>query len=159
MKLTKRDLIVGAIAASATGSLFALAQAAAPAIIGASTYSWDTMQAKKTAVGEMRQVLKGPTATLEELEVHITTLNPGQSSHPPHHHANEELILISKGTDETLSSGKWVRLGPGSVVLNSSESWHSFRNVGDTPSQYFVVNWRTPATDVIAAKNPPDPAH
>lgn len=156
MRITKRDLAVAAIAAGATGGLFALAQTAGPNIIGASTYSWNAMTAHKSAVGETRQVLKGPTATLEQLEVHITTLNPGQSSHPPHHHANEELILISKGTDETLSNGKWVRLGPGSVVLNSSESAHSFRNVGDEPSQYFVVNWRTPATDAIAAKNPPD---
>ena len=159
MHMTKRDLIVAATAAMVTGGVLALAQAGTPGIIGASTYSWNAMEAKTTAIGQARQVLKGPTATLEELEVHITTLNAGQSSHPPHHHANEELILIDTGKLETLSSGKWVPLGPGSVIFNSSESWHSLRNVGDSPAQYFVVNWRTPATDAIAAKNPVEPSH
>lgn len=160
LKFTKRDLAVAAVAAGVTGCVFALTPAA-PGIIGASTYAWHAMKASKTPVGESRPVLKGPTATLEELEVHITTLNAGQSSHPPHHHPNEELVLIDKGTVETLSNGNWVRLGPGSVILNGSESWHSLRNVGDGPTQYFVVNWRTPATDVIAAKNPPEttPGH
>lgn len=155
LKLTKRDLAVAAAAAGLTGGVFALAPAAT-GIIGPSTYPWDAMRVNKTAVGEMRQVLKGPTATLEELEVHITALNAGQASHPPHHHANEELILLERGTVETLSEGKWVRLGPGSVILNGSEAWHSLRNVGTEPAQYFVVNWRTPATDAIAAKTPPD---
>ena len=153
LKLTRRDLAVAAAAAAITGCVFALAPAAT-GVIGASTYAWDDMRVNKTPVGEMRPVLKAPTATLEELEVHITTLNAGQSSHPPHHHPNEELVLIDKGTVETLSNGKWVRLGPGSVILNGSESWHSLRNVGDGPTQYFVVNWRTPATDAIAARNP-----
>ena len=156
MKLTKRELAIAATSVCLTGGVFALAQVATTGVIGASTYPWEAMQAKKTPVGEMRQVLKGPTATLEELELHITTLNPGQASHAPHHHANEELILLRQGTVETLSNGEWKRLGPGSVILNSSESSHSLRNVGQDPAQYFVVNWRTPATDAIAAKNPPD---
>lgn len=154
MKLTRRDGIVAGITAVITGSALTLAQMGSSGIIGPSTYSWSSMKANKTQVGEMRQVLKGPTATLEELEVHITDLNPGQASHPPHHHPNEELILLETGTVETLSKGHWVRLEPGSVIMNGSESWHSLRNVGAEPAQYFVVNWRTPATDAIAARNP-----
>lgn len=152
MHISRRDTIVALGAACLTGGVFVLAQTAAPGVLGASTFAWDSLKANKTPVGEVRQVLKAPTATLEELEVHITTLNAGQSSHPPHHHPNEELVLLQQGTVETLSKGKWVRLGPGSVILNGSESWHSLRNVGDQPAQYFVVNWRTPATDAIAAK-------
>ena len=152
-RLTKRETVIAAAAAGITGAALAFAQAVVPGVIGASVYSWDAMQMSRTPVGEFRQVLKGPTATLEELEVHITTLNAGASSHPPHHHPNEELVLLDKGIVETLSNGKWERLGPGSVIFNGSESWHSLRNVGDGPAQYFVVNWRSPATDVIAARN------
>ena len=158
LTLTRREMVVACVAAGATGCAFAIAQATAPGTLGPSTYSWDAMKASKTSFGEVRQVLKAPSATLEQLEVHITTLNPGQSPHPPHYHPNEELILIDKGTLETLSNGTWVRLGPGSVILNASESRHGLRNVGDEPAQYFVVNWRTPATDTIAAKNAEPPA-
>ena len=153
LRITKRELAIAALSAGITGGVFALAQTATTAIIGASVYPAEAMKTSKTSFGEARQVLQGPTATLEQLELHITTLNPGQSPHPPHHHPNEELILLDKGTVETLSNGKWERLGPGSVIFNSTESWHGLRNVGDTPAQYFVINWRTPATDAIAAKN------
>ena len=151
--LTKREILIAGMSAALTGGAFALAQTATTGLVGASIYPAESMKASKTSFGEARQVMKGPTATLEQLELHITTLNPGQSPHPPHHHPNEELILIDKGTLETLSNGKWERLGPGSVIFNSTESWHGLRNVGDGPAQYFVVNWRTPATDLIAVKN------
>lgn len=154
LRLTKRETVIAVLAAGSACGIFALAQAAPPGLVSASVYPWQAMTPAKTSFGEVRQVFKGPTPTLEQLEVHITTLNPGQSPHPPHHHPNEELILLDKGTTlETLSNGKWERLSPGSVIFNSSESWHGLRNVGDTPAQYFVVNWRSPATDAIATKN------
>jgi mannose-6-phosphate isomerase-like protein (cupin superfamily) len=40
-----------------------------------------------------------------------------------------------------LSDGKWVKVGPGSVVFNASNSLHGFRNVGTTPATYHVINW------------------
>lgn len=117
-------------------------------MIGASVYDWNTLNAKKTDVGEYRQVLKGSTATLEELEVHVTTLNPGKDSHPPHRHLNEELVIVREGTVETLSDGQWKKLGPGSVIFNASNSLHALRNVGNTPAVYHVINWRSQATAI-----------
>jgi uncharacterized cupin superfamily protein len=141
--ITKRDLAVaGATAVLVLGGV-ALAQAP-KAIIGPSVYDWTKLEMKTTDVGEYRQVLKGPTATLDELEVHVTTLNPGKWSHPPHHHPNEELVLIRQGTVETLSGGTWKRLGPGSVIFNASNSEHALKNVGSDPAVYDVVNWKSP---------------
>ena len=51
-------------------------------------------------VGVSRQFFRSPTATLDELECHVTTLNPGESSHPPHKHPDEELVIIKEGTVE-----------------------------------------------------------
>jgi uncharacterized cupin superfamily protein len=99
------------------------------------------MKAVATPTGEVRSLYRGPTATLVELELHVTTLNPGDTSHPPHQHSNEELVVIREGTVETLSGGRWVRLGPGSVIFNASNSLHGLRNVGSTPAVYHVINW------------------
>jgi quercetin dioxygenase-like cupin family protein len=73
--------------------------------------------------------------------MHVTTLNPGLESHPPHRHVNEELIILREGQCETLSDGKWIKVGPGSVVFNASNSLHGFRNIGATPATYHVINW------------------
>ena len=148
--LTKRDLCVAAVAAflatgAALGAAAALAQehGSRQVILGPATFDWKDMKPVAAPTGEVRSLYKGPTATLPELEMHVTTLNPGTTSHPPHHHVNEELVIIREGTVETLSAGKWVRLGPGSVIFNASDSLHGLRNVGTTPAVYHVINWST----------------
>jgi XRE family transcriptional regulator, regulator of sulfur utilization len=148
--LKTRDFIVAAIAAAAT--LGVVAVAADKPILGPTTFDWDKMTVTKTDVGEIRNLVRQPTATLDELEMHITTLNPGLSSHPPHQHVNEELVIIKEGTVETLSGGKWVRLGAGSVIFNASNSPHALRNVGTTPATYHVINWSP--NKVMTATNP-----
>jgi quercetin dioxygenase-like cupin family protein len=91
-------------------------------------------------------IVKGPTVTLDELEMHVMTLNVGMEPHPPHKHPNEELVLLDKGTVEALINGEWKRVGPGSVIFNASNALHGLRNVGDAPAQYHVVSWRTDKT-------------
>ena len=75
------------------------------------------MKPVKTTTGQVRSLCKQPTATLAQLEMHITTLDPGKESHPPHRHVNEELIVLREGHCETLSNGKWIEVGPGAVVF------------------------------------------
>jgi mannose-6-phosphate isomerase-like protein (cupin superfamily) len=109
------------------------------------------MTAKPNAKGEVRTVVRAPTMTLDELEIHITTLKPGEESHPPHQHPNEELLIIREGTVEALVAGEHKRIGPGSLIFQASNQLHNIRNVGDTPATYHVINWKTAATP---QKNP-----
>jgi quercetin dioxygenase-like cupin family protein len=146
--ITKRDLCVAAVTALVctggvlgAGALAAQGPGSRATILGPATFDWKAMKAVATPTGEVRSLFKGPTATLAELEMHVTTLNPGTTSHPPHHHVNEELVILREGTVETLSDGKWVRLGPGSVIFNASDSLHGLRNVGTKPAVYHVINW------------------
>jgi uncharacterized cupin superfamily protein len=122
------------------------------AVLGPTVFNWNDMKVVKTKTGEVRSLCKSPTATLDQLEMHVTTLNPGETSHPPHRHVNEELIIIREGECETLSNGVWVKAGSGSVVFNASNSLHGFRNVGSVPATYHVINW-SPNKD--AAPKPP----
>lgn len=145
MRVTRRDLTVAAVAIAGAWSVAALAQSA-PKILGPMVWDWETLPAKATDVGELRSVVRQPTATLSELEIHVTTLNPGIASHPPHHHPNEEIVIVRTGTVEVLSGGAWKRLGPGSIIFNASNSEHALKNVGTTPATYDVINWKTPAT-------------
>jgi quercetin dioxygenase-like cupin family protein len=144
MRVTRRDMVVALGAVALTCSAGVLAQGRK--IIGPSVWDWSAMKVSPTDVGEVRSLGNGPTATLDDLEMHVTTLKPGQTSHAPHKHPNEELVIIREGTVETLSDGVWKRLGPGSVIFNASNSLHGLRNVGTTNTTYHVINWTTPAT-------------
>ena len=138
--ITRRDALVGLLALP--GALSSVAAADdQQQILGPTVFHWDEMKVVKTKVGEVSSLCKQPTATLDQLEMHVSTLNPGLISHPPHRHVNEELIILSDGECETLSDGNWVKVGPGSVVFNASNSLHGFRNVGTTPATYHVINW------------------
>ncbi|WP_206026029.1 cupin domain-containing protein [Roseimicrobium sp. ORNL1] len=113
-------------------------------VMGSTVFDWTKLPVKQTAKGEVRKVVKAPTATLDELECHITTLNPGQEAHAPHQHPDEELLIIKEGTVESLVNGTWTKLGPGSVIFQASNQMHSIRNAGDTPATYHVIKWNSP---------------
>jgi hypothetical protein len=68
MRITRRDLGVAAGAALVAWSATSLAQRSPAPIIGPSAWEWNDLEARRTAVGEVRDVVRGPTATLEELE-------------------------------------------------------------------------------------------
>ncbi len=59
--------------------------------------------------------------------------------HAPHHHAGEELFLISSGIIEATIAGKKSILAAGSAFFVASNEQHGLRNVGTTPAQYFAV--------------------
>jgi XRE family transcriptional regulator, regulator of sulfur utilization len=143
--LYRRDIAVGAIVLVATlGARAAVDEA--KTMIGPSVYDWTKIPARKTEVGEVRSFFRGPTRTLQEIELHVTTLDPGKASHPPHKHPNEEMIIVREGTVEALVDGEWKRVGPGSVIFNASNVMHGLRNVGDTPATYHVINWKSDQT-------------
>jgi len=143
--LTRRDLAVSLLTAFATLGAIALAQEVAPPkIMSSSIFDWTQIPVKKTPKGESRKFFQAPTATLDELECHVTTLNPGEMAHPPHQHPDEELIIVKEGLVESLVNGELKRVGPGSVIFQASNQMHSIQNVGDVPATYHVIKWNSP---------------
>jgi XRE family transcriptional regulator, regulator of sulfur utilization len=143
--MTRRDLFVASIAVLLTLTGVAATQPK-PAVLGSQVFDWKDMVAKPNATGEVRTVVRAPTVTLDELEIHITTLKPGEASHAPHQHPNEELLIVREGTVEALVAGQLKRVGPGSLIFQASNQLHNIKNVGSTPATYHVVNWKTAAT-------------
>jgi XRE family transcriptional regulator, regulator of sulfur utilization len=141
--ITRRDIVVAAAAVSVTLCVVAVADQQTP-VLSSAVFDWNAIPATQTNVGYVRQFFKAPTATLDQLELHVTTLNPGQMSHPPHRHANEELVIVKEGTVEALVNGEWKKVGPGSVIFNASNQLHGLRNAGAGPATYHVINWSSP---------------
>jgi XRE family transcriptional regulator, regulator of sulfur utilization len=144
--MTRRDVGVAVVTVACTLGLstWARSQGSQPAVMGSSAWDFASLTATPTKVGEVRKVFQAPTATLDELECHITTLNPGETPHAPHKHPDEEVLVLKEGTIEAIQDGKTIRVGPGSVVFQASNQLHSVRNVGTTPATYIVLKWNSP---------------
>ena len=143
--MTRRDLCVALIAVSVTLTGVAATQPKAETL-GSQVFDWKDMVAKPNTTGEVRTVVRAPTVTLDELEIHITTLKPGLASHAPHQHPNEEMLIVREGTVEALVNGQLKRVGPGSIIFQASNTLHNIKNVGDVPATYHVINWKSPLT-------------
>jgi XRE family transcriptional regulator, regulator of sulfur utilization len=143
--LTRKNLLAVVLTSFTTAGLVVLAQSAKPRM-GSAAIDWNSIESRPTATGSVRKFFEAPTATLEVLECHVTTLKPGESSHPPHRHPEEEVVIIREGTVEVLGNGEWKRVGSGSVIFNASNDEHALRNVGDIPAIYHVFMWRSATT-------------
>ena len=132
--ITRRDIAIVVVTFVITVS--AVAVNSQTSVMTSTSVDWNSMTARTTNVGEVRQVFRNPTLTLEELECHITTVKPQMASHAPHQHPNEEMVIIKEGTVEVLINGEWKKVSPGSVVFFSSNQLHGLRNIGDTPATY-----------------------
>jgi quercetin dioxygenase-like cupin family protein len=154
--ITRRDLVAASIAAGITLGCVSMANEPGK-LLDSTAWNWSDFIAKKTAVGELRSVVRQPTRTLEELEMHITTLNPHTASHPPHTHPNEEMVILKEGTLQAHVNGKEVIVHPGGVLFYASMQPHGVQNIGDTPATYYVINWATEKSQGIK-KIPATPA-
>jgi quercetin dioxygenase-like cupin family protein len=139
-------MFVAVIAASAAIASVAWAQSAGRPFMLSTVFDWEQLDAMPTSSGAKRDVCRTPTATLDQLQIHVTTVNPGQRSHEPHRHWEEELMIVKEGTVESMQNGETVRLGPGSIIFEASNELHGIRNVGDTDASYYVIKFWPPGS-------------
>jgi XRE family transcriptional regulator, regulator of sulfur utilization len=152
--ITRRDLIAALTAAGISLACVSVAQETG-SLLDSTAWKWQDLQPRKTDVGELRNVVRQPTRTLDELEMHITTLNPRTASHKPHTHPNEEMVILKEGTLQAHVNGREIVIGPGSVLFFASMQPHAVQNIGDTPATYFVINWASPGTKTKKIPTPP----
>jgi quercetin dioxygenase-like cupin family protein len=129
----------------ATAATYATSIATEP-VLPSRVHNYELLTAKPAPVGERRDILNGRTRTLVNLETHITTLKPGEANHAPHRHPDDEVVLLQSGTIEVNINGKLATIGPGSVVLFTSNDLHGMRNVGTTPASFHIIRMVTAAT-------------
>jgi mannose-6-phosphate isomerase-like protein (cupin superfamily) len=134
------------LTALTTAGLAVQAQSDKTSAMTSTAIEWNSLEVKTNANGSGRKFFEGSTATLDMLECHASTLNPGATNHVILERTNDEVIIVKEGTIEAYVKDKWVRVGPGSVIFNAANVPQSMRNVGDGPATYHVITFRPPAT-------------
>ena len=109
-------------------------------------FDWDKLVVTPNAKGARRAVFDGPTATVDKMHCHITTLNPGEKSGEPSKHLQEEVLVVKEGTVEANWDGRSKTGGPGSVIFFAAGATTFLRNAGTTPCTYIVIYYYTPLT-------------
>lgn len=102
---------------------------------------WNEMNFTAHDKGGRRNVVDKPTMLFDRFEMHITTLNAGLVSHPPHTHTPEEIILIKSGEVEMNVGTGRVKSSDGGLIFLDSKISHNLTNVGKEPATYFAFQW------------------
>ena len=126
--IKRRDIVTAAIASTLTLACVSMADQAST-VLDSTAWQWADLAPRKTEVGERREVVRQPTRTLDELEMHITTLKPHVASHAPHTHANEEMIVLKEGTLQAHVNGKEIVVPAGGVLFFASMQPHAGSSV------------------------------
>ena len=111
-----------------------------PSLLHSAGYSFEQLPVKRSSGGATtRAVLHGKLPTGEVVEIHETTLLPGQMPHPAHKHLHTEFMLIREGSVQFTANGNSHDLGPGGIAYAASEEMHGLKNVSSAPANYFVI--------------------
>lgn len=115
------------------------AQSSAKPVLKTAVFDWSQIEAQPTKTGVKRQFFDGSTATLNQLECHATTVNPGEATHAPVAQPHDELIIVKDGTLEAQVDGHAQQFGQGSILFQAANDLHGVKNIGTTPATYYVI--------------------
>lgn len=135
----RKQLALILLLAIAIAGLDAVSQSAKRTAMKSAAIDWNSIHFKTNANGASKRFFEGATATLDMLECHASTLNPGAMNHEIIGRPHDEVIIIKEGTIEAYVDGKWLRIGPGSVIFYAANELQAMRNPGTTPASYHVV--------------------
>lgn len=102
---------------------------------------WSQLEVKKTPKGESRAIFSQPTAWLKNINMHATTLNPGEISHPQHMHRAEEILLLRSGAVRMHIAGGYLPAKAGDLVFLPSGVPHDLENGNTSRTEYFALQW------------------
>lgn len=100
----------------------------------------DGVRAEGAAPGAKAYVtFNGPTMQLAALASGLVTLEPGAQPHPPHRHAEEEIMIVGEGSGEFSVNGVAAQVKTGDMVFAEANVLHGVRNTGTTRMTFYFV--------------------
>ena len=82
----------------------------------------------------------------KRLDLHSTLLEPGNSSHDPHHHRAEELVVVLQADAEMYlgpeeKGGRSKKATDGDIIYLVSNEYHAISNIGNAPALYIAFQF------------------
>lgn len=102
---------------------------------------WNEVAFKPHDKGGIRRMFDRATAMTKRFEMHVTTLNEGLWSHPPHTHRAAEILLMIDHTAQESINGKLHPATTGDLIFLESNVPHAIQNTTKGTCTYFAFQF------------------
>ncbi|MBD2755981.1 cupin domain-containing protein [Spirosoma validum] len=102
---------------------------------------WKEVPYKSHDKGGIRRMFDCGTVMTKRFEMHVTTLNPGLWSHPPHTHRAAEILLMVDSSAQESIDGSLQPAGAGDVIFLESNVPHGIQNTSSGKCMYFAFQF------------------
>lgn len=111
---------------------------------GTTAYDADLLdfETKADGSGGARAYFDRSSAMFERIEMHVTHLGSGSTSHKGHSHIETEIVLMISGETEMKIDGKKYYGNTGDLYFMESQLEHGILNISDLPATYYAFKWK-----------------
>lgn len=81
------------------------------------------------------------THMLKPVLVGVAKLDAGQEIHPPHRHADEEYMMVTKGRGTWYLNGKTSPAKEGDILFARAWDYHGVKAADDSPLEFVVFKY------------------
>ena len=81
----------------------------------------------------------GEQTGAEELQLHLSSINPGEAAHPPHEHGGEEIMFLITGSGMATLGDQEQPMEAMAALFAPAGTRHGLRNNGESPITYLVI--------------------
>ena len=102
---------------------------------------WNDVAFQPHDKGGIRRMFDRATAMTKRFEMHVTTLNQGLWSHPPHTHRAAEILLMIDHTAQESINGQLHPASTGDLIFLESNVPHAIQNTSKGSCTYFAFQF------------------
>jgi len=113
---------------------------------------WDAAKSHQADWGEMRVYFRGETHSTKDVLTAVAVVEPGKAVHRQHRHAQEEYLIVARGSGTWSLAGKEFPANLGDILYVEPWVYHGLTNTGTEPLVFVVVRY-----DGKGVKPPPRP--
>lgn len=81
------------------------------------------------------------THALKPVLVGVAKIDAGQEIHPPHRHADEEYLMVTKGRGEWYLNGETLPANEGDILFARAWDYHGVKAADDSPLEFVVFKY------------------
>ncbi|WP_189496652.1 cupin domain-containing protein [Algimonas arctica] len=94
------------------------------------------------------------THALSPVLVGVAKIDAGQQTHPPHRHADEEYLMVTRGRGIWTLNGISTPANPGDILFARAWDYHGIRAANEGPMEFVVFKYSGRAVDRPANPHP-----